>query len=67
MHLRPSVAFQVYNVEFVVGKTIMKMTARLGFIKRLGFKSETLPYLVEVSTLMGERKIETDKGCRIVR
>ena len=38
--------------------------ARPGFIKRLGFKSETLPYLVEVSTPTGKQKIETDKVCK---
>ena len=38
--------------------------ARPGFIKILGFKSEILPYLVEVSIPTGERKIETDKVCK---
>ena len=38
--------------------------ARPGFIKKLGYKTEILPYLIEVSTPTGERKIETEKVCR---
>ena len=34
---------------------------RPGFIKRLGFKTENLPYLIEVSTPIGEKKIETKR------
>ena len=38
--------------------------ARPGFIKKLRYKTEILPYLIEVSTPTGERKIETEKVCR---
>ena len=38
--------------------------ARPGFLKKLEFKSEVLPYLVEVSTPTGDKKVETYKICR---
>ena len=38
--------------------------ARPGFIKKLQYKTEILPYLIEVSTSTEERKIETEKVCR---
>ena len=38
--------------------------ARPEFIKKLRYKTEILPYLIEVSTPTGERKIETEKVCR---
>ena len=34
------------------------------FLKALGSKSEILPYVVEVSTPMGEQEIKIDKICR---
>ena len=34
------------------------------FVRKIGFKTEILPYLMEVSTSTGERKIETEKVCR---
>ena len=38
--------------------------ARPGFLKKIGSKSETLHYVVEVSTPTGDRKVETDRICK---
>ena len=38
--------------------------ARLGFLKKIGFKTETLPYLMEVSTPIRDKKVETNRICR---
>ena len=43
--------------------------ARPRFLKKLGFQSELLPYLVEVRTPTGDKKVETDKiyrGCEVI-
>ena len=37
---------------------------RSRFVKKIGFKTEILSYLMEVSTPTGEKKIETEKICR---
>ena len=37
---------------------------RLGFIKRIRFRTEILSYLIEVSTPTGENRIETEKICK---
>ena len=38
--------------------------ARPGFLKKIGFKTEILPYWMEVSIPTGDKKLETDRICR---
>ena len=40
--------------------------ARPGFLKKIGFKTETLPFFMEVSTPTGDRKVEKTGSVGIV-
>ena len=54
------------SIAGVVAKVLIdpgltNLFARPGFLKKIGLKTETLSYLMEVSTPTGDRKINTDR------
>ena len=55
-----------YSISGVIPKVLIDpgsthSFARPGFLKKIGFKTETLSYIMEVSTPTGDKKLETDR------